>query len=181
MTNRELIEAYPWLTPTNRWSGKRITDCMGENGDEGYWPGNLSAHPNYDYEYTELDEMPLGWRRAFGEEMCAELDGEIKTWPQDMQDEFRIFQIKEKWGSLRFYTNYTSKEFKRILRKYKNLSETTCINCGEPAKWISRDWISPYCDICAQEDFDHINGSYSAQTPWEEKYIDINEYLSEKE
>lgn len=96
MTNKELIEAYLWLTPSNRWSGKRITDCTGPNGEEGFWPSNPQKHPSYNYEYTELDDMPEGWRHAFGEEMCEELNDEIMTWPQQVQENFRITQIKEK-------------------------------------------------------------------------------------
>lgn len=40
----------------------RITEA--QNG--GYWPGEPEAIPEYDYEYTELDSMPEGWRIAFG-------------------------------------------------------------------------------------------------------------------
>ena len=51
--NKELLAKYPWLTPSNRWSGKWITDCMGDDGEEGYWPGEPLRHPDYDYTYTE--------------------------------------------------------------------------------------------------------------------------------
>ena len=176
MTNRELIEKYHWLTPSNRWSGKWITDCAGPDGEEGYWPGDPTKHPEYDYEFTELDDMPEGWRRAFGEEMCEELNQEIMTWPQDVQKNFRITQIKEKYGLLCFYTYGESKRFREIVDKYTTRSKTTCFSCGRAARWISRGYISPYCDDCAREFFEHFNGSYSAQTPWEEEFIDINEY-----
>lgn len=181
MTNKELINHYPWLTPTNRWSGKRVTDCMGEDGEEGFWPGNPTEHPDYDYEYTELDDMPSGWRIAFGEEMCEELNNEIKTWPQKDQDAFRITDIKEKFGMLRFYTNYASRNMMEIIGKYVAKSKVICIGCGRPAVWISRGWISPWCNICATKNFEHINGSYSAQTPWGKEYIDINEYYKKEE
>ena len=176
MTNRELIEKYPWLTPTNRWSGKKITDCAGSNGEEGYWPDDPTKHPEYNYEFTELDDMPKGWRRAFGEEMCEELNQELLTWNEEDRKEFHITQIKEKYGELRFYVNYGSKALYDIIDKYTTLSRGICINCGKTARWISRGWISPYCDDCAREFFEHFNGSYSAQTPWEEEFIDINEY-----
>lgn len=90
--NRELCRRYPFLIPSNRWSGKRITDAVGG----GYWPGNPSAVPEYDYEYTELDEMPDGWRIAFGEQLCEELREELEK--TGRMDEYRIVQIKEKFG-----------------------------------------------------------------------------------
>ena len=125
--------------------------------------------------------MPKGWRRAFGEEMCEELNNEIITWPPTAQKNFRITQIKEKWGHLCFYTNGESAQFREIIGKYTLRSKYTCINCGEPARWISRGWISPWCNTCAHEDFTHINSLYASETPWEEEYIDINEYYNEIE
>ena len=53
MNNRELIERYPFLMPRNCWTGK--------------------IPEEFNYSYTELDAMPDGWRKAFGERMCEEI------------------------------------------------------------------------------------------------------------
>ena len=90
--NRALCERFPFLIPSNRWSGMRITEA----GGGGYYPGNPSEIPDYDWEYTELDNMPEGWRKAFGEQMCQEIMDELVA--NDMVDSYRIFQIKEKYG-----------------------------------------------------------------------------------
>ena len=100
--NKELIKKYPWLIPTNRWSGKKITDCAGPNGEEGFWPGEPQSHPEYNYEYTELDDMPDGWRLAFGEQMCEEVQQELEKF--DFVNKYFIEQIKEKYGGLRWYS-----------------------------------------------------------------------------
>lgn len=97
--NEYLCKAYPFLIPRNRWSGIRITEA--QNG--GYWPGEPEAIPEYDYEYTELDSMPEGWRIAFGIQMCEELKQELIKF--DYLDKYEITQIKEKFGSLRWYDN----------------------------------------------------------------------------
>lgn len=128
MTNKELINKYPWLLPRNRFTDK--------------------VNPNYDYNYTELDDMPDGWRVAFGEQLCEEVNNELLTWEKEDYDEFRILQIKEKYGELRFYVNYSSHALYEIIEKYTQLSRKTCIQCGKPARWISRGWIFPYCDDC---------------------------------
>lgn len=159
MTNKELCDLYPWLIPTNRWTGKVVKD--------------------YDYSYTELDSLPDGWRRAFGEQMCKELNDEIKTWSEKEQANFRITQIKEKWGSLRFYTNGESAHFRDIIGKYTTLSRRTCIKCGAPARWISRGWISPWCDDCAH--FIYDEAPWFQPSDFEGEYMDINEYYSEIE
>lgn len=219
--NKELIRKYPWLEPRNNWSGKRISVCAGHDGEEGFWPGDPKLHPEYNYEYTVLDDMPEGWRIAFGDLMCEEIDHELRRF--DYQDKYEITEIKEKYGSLRWYDNGTpyklsekpAKEFEihgfdvlernwdpnryvlrslwsdhyinpfdnnvdmtqeemdkynkdaihhyalyeiidecrvqDIIDKYTELSRNICINCGKPAKYMSKGWISPYCEDCAKE------------------------------
>lgn len=125
--NKKLIEKFPFLLPRNRWTGKVPED--------------------YDYSYTELDAMPKGWRIAFGEQMCQDIKDDLMR--TGYLDEYRISQIKEKYGSLRYYDfGCTDKMLHEIIPKYEELSKRTCICCGKPAKWITTGWISPYCDEC---------------------------------
>ena len=124
--NKELIEKYPFLLPRNVWTGEPIED--------------------YDYSYTELDDMPTGWRIAFGEQLCAEL---MEALGDDAKDYF-IEQIKEKYGELRWYPNWGSEKIYDIIDKYTHLSRRICIKCGAPATKISLGWVSPYCDECAK-------------------------------
>ena len=143
-TNKILCERFPFLIPWNRWSGMLITDA--QNG--GYWPGEPDKVPEYDYEFTVADDMPDGWWIAFGEQMCEEIrdalieDGDL--------DRYRIVQVKEKYGSLRWYDNGTKvgSRVPDIIAKYERISERTCIVCGHPATRITLGWISPFCDDC---------------------------------
>lgn len=145
--NRLLCEKYPFLIPRNRWSGKRITEAAGG----GYWPGDLEAVPEYDYEFTELDEMPDGWRTAFGEQLCEELAEELRK--HGCLDTYIITQIKEKYGILHWYDAGNTKHGYEIIGKYARQSRETCICCGKPATRITTGWISPFCDDCVgQED-----------------------------
>lgn len=96
--------------------------------------------------YTELDDMPTGWRNAFGIQMCNEIKASLKR--DKLLHKMRIVQIKEKFGGLRFYYNHGSSDMGNIVRKYETLSYHTCICCGKPATKISKGWISPYCDDC---------------------------------
>lgn len=143
--NRALCERFPFLIPSNRWSGMRITEA----GGGGYYPGNPSEIPDYDWEYTELDAMPDGWRKAFGEQMCQEIMDELVA--NNMLDDYRILQIKEKYNRLRWYdSGFTAHGFE-IIEKYSALSARTCICCGKPATRISCGWIAPYCSECGPE------------------------------
>ena len=73
--NRRLIGQYPFLLP---------------------W-GTDSAN----FESTELDAMPAGWRIAFGEKLCKEIMEELTR--NNCVDSYRVVQIKEKHGALRWY------------------------------------------------------------------------------
>ena len=124
--NKALIERFPFLMPHNRWTDKVPED--------------------YDYHYTELDAMPDGWRIAFGEQMCQEItDALIEI---DYLEKYRITQIKEKYGMLRWYDFGASRKIYDIISKYEGISQVTCICCGKPATQITTGWISPYCDDC---------------------------------
>lgn len=160
--NKELCMKYPFLIPRNRWSGKRITDGA------GFWPGNPEAVPEYDWDHTELDQMPDGWRKAFGEQLCAELKTELDR--VGATETYMITQIKEKYGMLRWYDNGNTKEGYRIIGKYVAISKRTCLCCGEPATVIATGWISPFCDKCIPE--------YGGV---KERTIPIDEYYGEME
>ena len=132
MTNKELIERYPFLIPRNVWTDEIIIDL---NSDE--------------IEYTLLDDMPTGWRNAFGEQMCEEIRKVLIQY--NYLEKYRIVQIKEKFGGLRWYDNGAPREVFDIIEKYSQLSEGLCIQCGKQATLISKGWISPYCDDCVKK------------------------------
>ena len=130
--NKELVERYPFLWP-RKWNGEKL--------DLDIWG----------YDGSELDWMPDGWRIAFGDEMMEELAEELKKY--DWLDKYFPVQIKEKYGTLRWYDNGwpDGSRIPEIIQKYEHLSYSTCINCGDPARWISKGWISPYCTRCAEK------------------------------
>ena len=86
--NKDLCERYPFLIPWNRWSGDPVSD--------------------YEYRYTELDNMPEGWRRAFGLRMCEDLRNALID-DNDL-DRWRIVQLKEKYGCYDSETEVLTKE-----------------------------------------------------------------------
>ena len=126
--NKELVERYPFLLPRNVWTDKVI--------------------PDYDYEFTEYDNIATGWRIAFGELLLEDLrDALVKT---DYLDKFRFTQIKEKYGSLRLYCNGAPEEVYDVLQKYEFISEYICIKCGSYHACIVDDygWYLPLCKEC---------------------------------
>ena len=143
--NKELCERYPFLIPWNRWSGDPV--------------------PDYDYSYTELDNMPEGWRMAFGLRMCEDLRNALID-DNDL-DRWRIVQLKEKYGELCLYYNghKTGSTVPMIIDRYAKLSMRICIRCGAPATRMTTGWVSPYCEKCCPN----------------ERSMPIDEYFKEDE
>jgi len=129
--NKFLIEKYPWLYPHYEWSGKKVKD--------------------YDYTWTELDAMPDGWREAFGELLCEEIQKELEKY--NFVNEYNIVQIKEKFGGLRWYDNgYPSgSRLHEIIENYSACSEYICIYCGELDVPCTDGWIIPVCKNCIKK------------------------------
>ena len=131
--NKDLVKRWPFLV-------SKID----------YWTGKSIPEEELDYESTWWDEIPVGWAKAFGEQMCDELLEILNK--ADYVDEYQIVQIKEKFGGLRWYDNGVPDivwdEYKDWLDKYEELSFKTCIFCGEPATQMTTGWILPVCDYC---------------------------------
>lgn len=155
--NKKLVARYPFLAP-------KVYDheASEKDGIDRY-----IIDPEYDYSWTWLDGLPEGWVKAFGSEMCQEIWDELVRC--DYLDDYTVVQTKEKFGSIRWYDGGIPKGCKvwDIIRKYEELSERTCCHCGKPATKISKGWICPWCDDCANK----IGGQF-----W-----DIDEYMSPPE
>lgn len=128
--NKKLCERYPFLIPLSEWTGKPVKD--------------------YDYEYTYLDDIPIGWKKAFGIQLCEEIrDLLIEA---DYLDKYQVAQVKEKYGTLRWYDNGAPDSIydrlQDIISKYEDISAKTCVGCGKPGKMRHDGWISPWCDEC---------------------------------
>ena len=103
-------------------------------------------------KYTELDALKHGcpgWYKRFGLDMIKEIKKGLKK--AKILYSFRITQIKEKYGVLEFYCNYATKEVYEIIEKYRKISETTCIECGNDADVITDGYICPYCNDCYEK------------------------------
>lgn len=125
-SNRKLCEKYPFL---------KINDLDGDP-----------------YAYTWLDDVPDGWRKAFVEQMCEEIkQALLEKGGEKSLHEYEIMQIKEKYGTLRWYDFNAPSKVQDIIDKYEDISADICIKCGESATVMTTGWIRPYCDECAKK------------------------------
>lgn len=101
--------------------------------------------------YTELDAMPRGWRKCFGIQMCKEVKKALLEDGRKTLKRYRIDQIKEKFGGLRWYDTGGNRQVQKVIAKYEYISYRTCIECGRPAEYVTNGWIEPYCERCIPE------------------------------
>ena len=107
----------------------------------------------------EVSQLYEGWRNTFVPEMIVELSDALGPYVED----FEVYQIKEKYGSLTIYWGWKFRDYtdaenkdrkeiddtvKSIVDKYRKISDHTCIKCGGKATFLSSHWVVPYCDNC---------------------------------
>ena len=135
--NRELCRRYPFLIP-RYWSGKLAWDVK--------WDGRKEKA----YFRTLAENFPSGWWEAFGIDLCEELRQDLIKC--NYLYDFRILEIKEKWGGLRIYTGGLPEgsDAWKIIDDYTALSRNICICCGKPDVCMINmaGWIQPICYDC---------------------------------
>jgi len=77
--------------------------------------------------------------------LCESIEPHVKN------GKFKVTQVKEKFGTLRFYCEGANDEIHSLIGKAELLSASTCEQCGDPGKSRSRGgWYSTVCDTCAK-------------------------------
>lgn len=130
--------------------------------------------------YTELDAMDKGWRKRFGIQFCKELKHAIlKSGGKKYMKDFRITQIKEKWGQFECYVNMYSPEVSRVIEKYGYISQYVCVECGDDGVKKTIGWICPYCEkhLPENQNWIWIDPVYGWSNPEHKEY---NENILEK-
>ena len=109
--------------------------------------------PNgYDYEFTWVNEVPEGWRELFLEK-CIRLSDILDC--DHSENEFRILEIKEKYGELRIYytgAECVSEEIDKLFEEARLESKYTCIQCGDINETsFSEKFGVPMCASCQEK------------------------------
>lgn len=124
LKNKKMIERYPWIRPVG-WRFEKLKT----------------------YSFTMYDEIPPGWKRAFGKIMLEEYRDELIK--HDYLDKFQWVEVKEKYGTLRLYSNAVPREMPDLESKYDYISGFFCISCGRMNVPVLTDgWVEPLCESC---------------------------------
>lgn len=144
---KEWVEKYPFL---------RIKD-------NSVYPWLSTDEDDYETCWM-VNDLPEGWVNAFGDQMCSELVAALGEYA----DRWITVQVKEKYGSIRWYysfdvdglpneeiekVNQVEKLVSDIIDKYDEISYHTCVFCGAPATRTTTGWIMPICQNCFDEEY----------------------------
>jgi hypothetical protein len=63
-----------------------------------------------------------------------------------------VYQVKEKFGGLRFYIGAATDEIHDRIQEAENESFTVCERCGAPGYPKDEGWILTLCDPCREKE-----------------------------
>lgn len=96
-------------------------------------------------------ECEDGWFDLL-KECILELKKSLDADPLDLDPDFSYYvtQVKEKYGTLRFYTSLSPERLDPIIRKAEKASEITCEECGRFGRRRKGGWVRTLCDECVE-------------------------------
>lgn len=95
------------------------------------------------------DILDVYWGFEVGEgwfDLISELLVNIKK--QKLNKQFKIVQIKEKFGGLRVYVRHGREEVFNLIDEAEKKSYEICETCGKPGKLRLDSWHKVSCDKC---------------------------------
>jgi hypothetical protein len=130
----QLCEKYPKMMVNRNKSMQETCMCWGfECGDGWYNILNLLMSNIQHYTDWNNDNFAKGYKQ-------------YKQVPQVTLD-----QVKEKFGTLRFYYTGGDEHISGMVRMAESMSAVTCESCGNPGKQTRGGWIKTTCEPCEQK------------------------------
>ncbi len=91
-----------------------------------------------------------GWYQLI-HALSEKLEGMIKELPEDQQALYYADQVKEKFGTLRFYMSRATAQMNLAIDEAQKVSAKTCEDCGGGFSEVrnNRGWLRVLCKQCA--------------------------------
>lgn len=120
---------------------------------DGTLPWDNSAHE------SEFGPVPArlfgfecgdGWKDLLFR-LSEKIEAEILTFPEEMRKAFYVEQVKEKYGTLRFYMSGETDSMSTAIAIAEEESAVTCEVCGKPGVLRGHCWLYTACDEHTKE------------------------------
>ncbi|MGB8478936.1 MAG: hypothetical protein WCE63_08855, partial [Acidobacteriaceae bacterium] len=83
---------------------------------------------------------------------CEDLEPLVAEYESETGHQFKVVQVKEKFGGLRFYVEDANEVIRQRIELAEMESFDTCEVCGKPGRRRSGGWIQTQCDEHANEE-----------------------------
>jgi len=98
-----------------------------------------------------------GWFDLIAE-LSTKLEAEIMKQTEEDRQYVMASQVKEKFGTLRFYMSQETDEMSKLINEAEDKSAETCEQCGNKGELRQDGWWSTLCDTHHQEREKENNG-----------------------
>lgn len=172
--DKQLVERYPKLFAQRGKSMRETAMCWGMECGSGWYNiinmlcSNIQSHIDnknrsrqFSIEYNQMvDDVHRGdtelfnarykgHKEDFKEKILRDIqEGKINL-KHDIGNEFpqvEVVQVKEKFGTLRFYTDVGDDYIYGAIAMAESMSAVTCETCGKPGKLYTYGWWHVACD-----------------------------------
>lgn len=167
----ELCSMYPKLFVNRNADMKATAMCWGFEHSDGWYNiinalcANIQHYIDYsikrnksdnDYnmmliemhqgKFDKFDDYLKGYQEHYKEEKREELLKADFRNVTPIIEQVTVDQVKEKFGTLRFYYTGGDEHISGMVRMAESMSAVTCEECGVPGKQTSGGWIRTLCD-----------------------------------
>ena len=110
--------------------------------------------------YKPMTETTMCWGFECGDgwfniinQLCANIQHHIdwKNRKEEVVPQVTVDQVKEKFGSLRFYFTGGDDYIRGMATMAESMSGVTCEECGNPGSTVGRGWLTTLCEKHAEE------------------------------
>ena len=125
-----------WKEKQRKWAieyNEMATQCRAGNFD--LFEETTKAQPNDDYKEKRLAEI---------------IAGDFREVPQSIP-QVTLDQVKEKFGTLRFYYTGGDDIIDGMVRMAESMSGCTCESCGNVGERRGGGWVHTYCTPCEEK------------------------------
>lgn len=150
----QLFEKYPKIFRQKDLDMTQTAMCWGISCGDGWYNiidvlclkiQQLIDNPHETIEYIETSVKELEPDNSSRLEF-------FENWKQEQEKKIipqvEAVQVKEKYGTLRFYVNQSNDTISNWISFAETMSSVTCEECGGPGRSTGKSWIKTLCTPC---------------------------------
>ena len=142
--DKQLCEKYPKMMVNRNKSMMETCMCWGFDCGDG-WYNILNHLMGSIQHHIDWKEKQHNWAVEWNKEH----PNELREVP-DLVPQVTLDQVKEKFGTLRFYYTGGDDYISGMVSLAESLTAVTCEGCGNPGERRGGGWIHTYCNSCEE-------------------------------